>query len=103
MCGPSEIRRHASCPRLAFTAAPPPGSVDLLVQAAQADKGGPGSAGERKRKFVGQNFWASRYFVSTVVRDEAVIREYVNDEEKGDEQDRTHPVRGDEQPQTGDP
>ena len=32
--------------------------------------------GERKRNFVGQHFWARGYFVSTVGRDEAVIREY---------------------------
>jgi putative transposase len=29
--------------------------------------------GERKRNFLGQNFWARGYFVSTVGRDEAVI------------------------------
>jgi putative transposase len=33
--------------------------------------------GERTRNFVGQNFWARGYFVSTVGRDEAVIREYI--------------------------
>jgi putative transposase len=32
---------------------------------------------ERKRNFVGQNFWARGYFVSTVGRDEAKIREYI--------------------------
>ena len=31
--------------------------------------------GERKRNFVGQHFWARGYFVSTVGRDEAVVRE----------------------------
>ncbi len=31
--------------------------------------------GERKRNFIGQHFWARGYFVSTVGRDEAVIRE----------------------------
>ena len=30
--------------------------------------------GERKRNFVGQHFWARRYFVSTVGRGEATIR-----------------------------
>lgn len=30
--------------------------------------------GERKRNFVGQHFWARGYFVSTVGRDETVIR-----------------------------
>jgi REP element-mobilizing transposase RayT len=31
--------------------------------------------GDRKQNYVGQNFWARGYFVSTVGRDEAVIRE----------------------------
>jgi putative transposase len=31
--------------------------------------------GEKKRNFVGQHFWARGYFVSTVGRDEAVIRD----------------------------
>lgn len=31
--------------------------------------------GERKRNFVGQHLWVRGYFVSTVGRDEAVIRE----------------------------
>jgi putative transposase len=40
--------------------------------------------GERTRNFVGQNFWARGYFVSTVGRDEAVIREYIrNPGERG--------------------
>ena len=34
--------------------------------------------GERKRNFVGQHFWARGYFVSTVGRDEALIRDYRN-------------------------
>jgi len=33
--------------------------------------------GERKRSFVGQHFWARGYFVSTVGRDEAIVREYI--------------------------
>jgi putative transposase len=40
---------------------------------------------ERKRNFVGQHFWARGYFVSTVGRDEAVIRQYIKDQEKEDE------------------
>jgi putative transposase len=40
--------------------------------------------GERERSFVGQYFWARRYFVS-VGRDEAVIREYIKSQEKEDE------------------
>ena len=38
--------------------------------------------GERKRGFVGQSFWARGYFVSTVGRDETVIREYIKNQEK---------------------
>ena len=37
--------------------------------------------GERKRNFVGQHFWARGYYVSTVGRDEAVIREYIRHQE----------------------
>jgi putative transposase len=33
--------------------------------------------GEKKRNFVGQHFWARGYFVSTVGRDERVIRNYI--------------------------
>jgi len=40
--------------------------------------------GERKRNFVGQHFWARGYFVSTVGRDEAVIREYIRNQEVED-------------------
>ena len=39
---------------------------------------------ERKRNFVGQHFWARGYFVSTVGRDEAVIREYIQHQEAED-------------------
>jgi len=41
--------------------------------------------GERKRNFVGQHFWARGYIVSTVGRDEAVIREYIKKQEQEDE------------------
>ena len=41
--------------------------------------------GERKRNFVGQHFWARGYFVSTVGRDEQMIREYFRNQEKVDE------------------
>ena len=41
--------------------------------------------GERKRNFVGQHFWARGYFVSTVGRDEAVVREYIKKQEQEDE------------------
>ena len=40
--------------------------------------------GERRRNFVGQHFWARGYFVSTVGRDEEVIRRYIQDQEKED-------------------
>jgi putative transposase len=38
----------------------------------------------RKRNFVGQHFWARGYFVSTVGRDETVIREYIRQHEADD-------------------
>ncbi len=41
--------------------------------------------GERKRNSVGQHFWARGYFVSTVGRDEAMIRYYIRHQEKEDE------------------
>lgn len=41
--------------------------------------------GERKRNFVGQHCWARGYFVSTVGRDEAVIREYIKKQEDEDQ------------------
>jgi len=40
--------------------------------------------GERRRNFVGQHFWARGYFVSTVGRDEAVIRDYIRQQETED-------------------
>ena len=40
--------------------------------------------GERKRNFVGQHFWARGFFVSTVGRDEKVIREYIRKQEAED-------------------
>ena len=39
---------------------------------------------ERKRNFVGQHFWARGYFVSTVGRDEEVIRAYIRHQEDED-------------------
>ena len=41
--------------------------------------------GERKRNYVGQSFWARGYFVSTVGRDEAAIRDYIKNQEKEDQ------------------
>jgi putative transposase len=40
---------------------------------------------ERKRNFVGQHFWARGYFVSTVGRDEEVIRAYIRHQEQEDQ------------------
>ena len=40
--------------------------------------------GERKRNFTGQHFWARGFFVSTVGRDETVIREYIRSQEQED-------------------
>jgi putative transposase len=40
--------------------------------------------GENRRNFVGQHFWARGYFVSTVGRDETVIREYIRWQEEED-------------------
>ena len=41
--------------------------------------------GENRRNFVGQHFWARGYFVSTVGRDEAVIREDIRPQEEEDQ------------------
>ncbi len=40
--------------------------------------------GGRSRNFVGESFWARGYFVSTVGRDEQVIREYIRRQEAED-------------------
>ena len=40
--------------------------------------------GEKKRNFVGQHFWARGYFVSTVGRDETVIRQYIRNQQRED-------------------
>ena len=44
---------------------------------------------DRAKNFVGQNFWARGYYVSTVGRDEAQIREYIREQEKEDNRART--------------
>jgi putative transposase len=38
----------------------------------------------KKRNFVGEHFWARGFFVSTVGRDEAVVREYIRHQEAED-------------------
>jgi putative transposase len=43
--------------------------------------------GENRRNFVGQHFWARGYFVSTLGRDEAIIKEYIRRQEEQDKKD----------------
>jgi putative transposase len=38
----------------------------------------------KKRNFCGENFWACGYFVTTVGLDEAVVQEYIRNQEKED-------------------
>ena len=38
----------------------------------------------RRRNFVGQHFWARGYWVSTVGKNEAGVRQYIQDQEKED-------------------
>jgi len=37
-----------------------------------------------RHNFIGQNFWARGYFVSTVGRDEETIRKYIKRQEEAD-------------------
>ena len=47
--------------------------------------------GERSRNFVRQHFWAMGYFVSTVGRDEDMIRQYIKNQEAEDKRlDQLH-------------
>ena len=39
----------------------------------------------RRRNFVGQHFWARGYWVSTVGKNEAAVRRYIQDQEKEDQ------------------
>ena len=41
--------------------------------------------GERKRNYGSQHFWARGYFASTVGRDEATIRAYIQSQEREDQ------------------
>jgi len=41
--------------------------------------------GERRRNYVGQHFWARGDFVSTVGRDETMIRDYIRNQEVADQ------------------
>ena len=38
----------------------------------------------KKKPYWGNHFWARGYFVSTVGRDEAIVREYIKNQEKED-------------------
>ena len=38
----------------------------------------------KRQNFTGQNFWARGYFVSTVGRDEAAIKKYIQEQEEED-------------------
>ena len=40
--------------------------------------------GGRPRNFMGQHFWARGYYVSTVGRDERVVRDYIQQQERED-------------------
>jgi putative transposase len=40
--------------------------------------------GGRKKNFAGESFWARGYMVSTVGRDEKLIREYIRNQEEED-------------------
>src|SRR5678815_1590326 len=39
----------------------------------------------RRRSFVGQHFWARGYWVSTIGKDEAGVRRYIQEQEKEDQ------------------
>ena len=41
----------------------------------------------RQRNFVGLNFWSRGYCVSTVGLDEAMIREYIRNQEEDDKRE----------------
>ena len=93
--GSSRCRRIESRGR-AFDARPcPHAAVDSAEICGVAGRGvhqGQESAihlarvyGERKRNFVGQHFWARRFFVNTVGRDEEAIRTYVRNQEREDQ------------------
>jgi putative transposase len=42
--------------------------------------------GNRQRNITGAKFWARGYFVSTIGRDEELIRSYIRDQEKAEKQ-----------------
>ena len=51
----------------------------------------------RQRNFVGQHLWARGYLVSTVGKDEAAVRKYIQEQEKEDQRlDQLEMFRGPE-------
>ena len=69
-------------------AIPPKYAVSQVVRIYQGGKSAIHLArvyGERKQNYAGQSFWARGYFVSTVGRDERVIREYIRNQEQDDQ------------------
>ena len=49
----------------------------------------------RRRNFVGQHFWARGYLVSTVGKDEATVRKYIQEQEREDQRlDQLEMFRG---------
>lgn len=57
---------------------------------------GKGVYGERKQNFVGEHFWTRGYFVSTVRREETMIREYIRTQEETDLRFSTRQVCGED-------
>ena len=57
--------------------------------------------GERRRNFTGQHFWARGHFVSTVGRDEVVVRAYIRRQEEEDRRLDPLPFDPDEPPSGG--
>jgi putative transposase len=41
--------------------------------------------GGKRKNFVGQQFWARGYYVSTVGREEAIVRQYIQQQETEDQ------------------
>ena len=70
-----------------FIAIPPKYAVSQVIGFIKGKRAIPLARvyGERKRNFVGQHFWARGYFVSTVGRDETMIREYIRHQEQEDQ------------------
>lgn len=46
----------------------------------------------KKKNFAGERFWARGYFVSTVGRDEEVIKTYIREQEKADKDSEQIPL-----------